>query len=391
MKILVLNCGSSSIKFELYNMDTEEMLFGGVIEKVGIPGSSISFRFAGEKEKVNEDIRDHEQGIKWIIDRMISLGIRPEGIGHRVVHGGESFNSSVLITEEVIAALEENTPLAPLHNPANLTGIMACHKMLPGLPQVGVFDTAFHQTMEEKVFLYGVPYEYYKEKRIRKYGFHGTSHRYVSGRAGEILGRSDAKIITCHLGNGSSITAVEGGESRDTTMGFTPLEGLMMGTRCGDIDPTVVSYLVKEWNYEFDEVLNVFNKRSGLLGISGLSSDLRDIFKAQEKGNHRADLAVKKFCYHVIRYIGAFTAAMNGLDALVFTAGIGENAWKIRENVCEGLTFFGIDMDKAKNRDLPQGEQEISLPGSKVKIFVIPTKEELVIAEDTYEILLDRS
>ena len=393
MKILVINCGSSSLKYQLFNMDNEEVLSKGLVERIGIEGSRINHSKTGmDKIVIEAAIPDHKVGIKLVLDALLhpvhgSLKNLDElsAVGHRVVHAGEKFAFSVKLTEEVINALRECVPLAPLHNPANIMGIEAVTSALPSIPQVGIFDTAFHQTMPKHAYIYGIPYEYYEKHGIRRYGFHGTSHYYVANRAAEILGKSieSLKIVTCHLGNGSSITAIDGGKSVDTTMGFTPLPGVLMGTRCGDIDPAIIPFLVKVENKDVFEIDSVLNKKSGIQGISGVSSDMRDIEEAMDKGNERARLAYDVLAYGIRKQIGAYSAAIGGIDVLVFTAGIGENDYKLRAHICEGLEFLGISVDPGKNDNMRGKETIISHDGAKVSVMVIPTNEELVIARDT--------
>ena len=393
MKILVLNCGSSSLKYQLIDMSNEEVLCVGLVERIGIEGSVLKQEKDGVEGKliVEQPMKNHQDAIKLVLDAVVDPqygGVKDikevEAVGHRVVHGGEKFAGSVLITDEVKAALEECIELAPLHNPANIMGIEACEAILPGVPMVGVFDTAFHQTMPKSSYLYGLPHELYTKYGVRRYGFHGTSHRYVSQRAAAMLGKNieDCKIITCHLGNGASVAAIDGGKSVDTSMGFTPLEGIAMGTRCGNIDPAIVTFLQKECNMSAAEVDNLMNKKSGVFGISGVSSDFRDIEDAAAQGNERAILALDVFNYRVREMIGAYAAAMGGVDAVVFTAGLGENAIETRLDICKGLEFLGIELDAEKN-NVRGKAREISKDGAKVKAFVIPTNEELVIARDT--------
>ena len=391
MKILVLNCGSSSLKYQLIDMDDESVLAKGLVERIGIAGSCIKHTKAGmEAIKREVDFPTHTEAINYVLDMLVDkqCGVLKSlselsAAGHRIVHGGEDFTSSVLVTPKVIKGIEKVIPLAPLHNPANLQGIKAVQAVLPELPNVVVFDTSFHQTMPPKAFLYGIDYKYYEKDRVRRYGFHGTSHRYVSQRAAEILGKDpkELKIVTCHLGNGSSITAVDGGKSVETSMGFSTAEGVLMGTRCGDIDSAVVVYLMEQLK-DPKIVSDELQKKAGLLGMSGISSDLRDVEVAAEKGNKRAQLAQEKLVYGVKKYIGAYAAGMGGIDVLVFTAGIGENGIGFRKEVCEGLDFMGIKIDEKKN-DCRGKEVVISKPGSAVTVMVIPTNEELVIARDT--------
>lgn len=387
-KIIAINAGSSSLKFQLFEMPSEEVITKGIVERIGLKDSIFTISVNGEKNKEVTDIPNHEVAVKILLDKLTSLGIiqsldEIEGIGHRVVHGGEEFSDSILITEEVLQKIEELSELAPLHNPANLTGIRAFQQVLPNVPAVAVFDTAFHQTMPENSFLYSLPYDYYKKYGIRKYGFHGTSHKYVSQRAAEMLGRpvEHLRLISCHLGNGASIAAIEGGKSIDTSMGFTPLAGVTMGTRSGNIDPALIPYIMEKTDKNADEVLDVLNKESGMLGVSGFSSDLRDIEDEAEKGNERAELALKVFADRIHKYIGSYAARMCGVDAIIFTAGIGENSSAIRARVLQGLEFMGIYWDPALNK--VRGEEAfISYPHSPVKVMVIPTDEEVMIARD---------
>ncbi len=392
MKVLVINCGSSSLKYQLIDMDNENALANGLVERIGIEGSKLTQKVDGrDKYVLSVPMKDHKDAIKHVLDTLtdgtngvIASMDEIGAVGHRVVHGGEKYADSVVIDDEVMKDLVDFSALAPLHNPPNIIGIRSCQALMPDTKMVAVFDTAFHQTMPEKAFLYGLPYEMYKENHIRKYGFHGTSHKYVSYRTAEILGRDvkELKIVTCHLGNGASVAAVHNGKSVDTSMGFTPLEGLLMGTRCGDIDPAIIPYLMKEYNYSYDEVLDIMNKKSGVLGLSGVSSDFRDIEVAADGGNNRANLALDVFFYRVKKYIGYFVAAMNGIDALVFTAGLGENAPEAREAIASDLEYLGIYLDKAKNK-VRGKEAVVSTDDSKVKVLVVPTNEELMIARDT--------
>ncbi|HBT39752.1 MAG: Acetate kinase [Thermotoga sp. 50_1627] len=392
MKILVVNCGSSSIKYQFIDMDGEKVLCKGLAERIGIEGGRLVHRVNNDKHVIERNMKDHEEALKLVLDVLVDpeIGVikdlsQIDAVGHRVVHGAERFASSVLIDEEVMKALEENVHLAPLHNPPNILGIKAIQKLLPEVPNVGVFDTAFHQSMPKKAYLYGLPYELYEKYRIRRYGFHGTSHRYVSKRAAEILGRDyhDFKVITCHLGNGASIAAVRHGKSIDTSMGFTPLEGLVMGTRCGDIDPAIVIYLQQNLGMSVEKVYDLLNKKSGMLGLTNnLSSDMRDIESAAHSGNEIAQLALDIYVYRIAKYIGAYAAAMNGVDAIVFTAGVGENSPYVREKVCEYLGFLGVKIDRQLN-NVKGVERIISTPDSKVAVLVVPTNEELVIARDT--------
>ncbi len=392
MKVLVINCGSSSLKYQLFDMDREQVLAKGLVERIGIDGSQIKHTKTGmDSVTTTIPIPDHKIGIKLVIDALLdkSHGVLSSldelsAVGHRVVHAGEKFATSVKLEPAVMAALKECIPLAPLHNPANIMGIEAVTDVLPRIPQVGVFDTAFHQTMPGNAYIYGVPYGYYEKYGVRRYGFHGTSHYYVAHRAAEILDRpiEKLKIVTCHLGNGSSITAVKGGKSVDTSMGFTPLAGVVMGTRCGDIDPALFAFLADAEKLSVKEVDSLLNKKSGMLGLSGVSSDLRDIEEAAGRGEARSKLALQVLTYGIKKYIGAYAAAMGGLDAVVFTAGVGENSATIRAMVCEDLEFLGIEIDNAKN-DVRSKEAIISTETAKVKVLVVPTNEELVIARDT--------
>lgn len=397
MKILVINSGSSSIKYQFIDMDGEKVLCKGIAERIGISGSRLIHKVGSEKHILEKNLPDHEVALKLILDVLMDrkLGViknlsEINAVGHRVVHGGEIFASSVLIDDEVIKVLEEYSYLAPLHNPPNLMGIKASMKLLPGVPNVAVFDTAFHQSMPKKAFLYALPYEYYEKYRIRRYGFHGTSHRYVSKRASEILGKpyEELKIITCHLGNGASIAAIKNGRSVDTSMGFTPLEGLVMGTRSGDIDPSIVVFLQEKENLSAQDVYNILNKKSGVFGLSkGFSSDMRDIEKAMLNGDEVARIVLDVYEYRIAKYIGAYVATMNGVDAIVFTAGVGENSPIIREEICENyLGYLGIKIDRERN-NVKGEERIISTQDSKVAVLVIPTNEELVIARDTKEIV----
>ena len=392
MKILVVNCGSSSIKYQLFSMTNEEVLAKGLVERIGMDGSILTHQPTGkDKVKIDADIPNHSVGIQLVLKSLTDekhgvLKSMKEisAVGHRVVHAGEKFADSVLITPAVMKALEECTELAPLHNPPNIMGINACVELMPGVPQVGVFDTAFHQTMPKHAFLYGLPYAAYEKYGVRRYGFHGTSHKYVSQRAAELMGEhmTNLRIITCHLGNGASIAAIKFGKSIDTSMGFTPLEGLVMGTRCGEIDPAIIPFLMKKEGMSPEQMDTFLNKQSGVLGISGVSSDFRDIEDAAHDGNERAQLALEIFSYKVRKYIGGYVAAMGGVDAIVFTAGLGENSVSMRDQICNGLEYLGTRIDHEKN-NVRGKAQEISVDGAKTKIFVIPTNEELVIARDT--------
>ena len=397
MKVLVINCGSSSLKYQLIDMVNEEALAQGLVERIGIEGSVLTQKVEGkDKYIVKEEMKDHKDAIRLVLAALVdeNNGViksmdEISAVGHRVVHGGEKYKESVVINDEVKANIEECFKLAPLHNPANMIGIKACEELMPNTPMVAVFDTAFHGTMPEDAYLYALPYELYEKDGIRKYGFHGTSHKYVSQTCAEVMGRDikDLKIITCHLGNGASLCAVKNGVSVDTSMGFTPLEGLAMGTRCGNIDPAIVTFLMKEEGLSVDEVNDLLNKKSGVLGISGISSDFRDIEDAAfNKGNRRAQLALRIFEYKIRTTIGAYAAAMGGVDAIVFTAGVGENGPETREKCLEGLEFLGVEIDKEANN--VRGKiREISKAGCNVKAFVIPTNEELVIARDTLELI----
>lgn len=391
MKILILNAGSSSLKYQLIDMDGEKLLAKGLVERIGIEGSHINQKANGQVFDATAPMANHTEGIQWMLKALLdpekgALKSMDEigAVGHRVLHGGERFTASVLVNDEVKEAIKANIPLGPLHNPANLMGIEACEKVMPGTPNVAVFDTAFHQTMPPKAYLYGVPMEYYEKLHVRRYGFHGTSHRYVSKRVCEFLGvdRSKTRVITCHLGNGSSMCAVENGKCIDTSMGITPLEGVIMGTRSGSMDPAVVQYICNNEHISVDEMLTICNKKSGLLGISGLSSDMRDIDKAADEGNERANIARDMLVYGIRKYIGSYAAAMNGVDVIVFTAGIGENNCALRERVMQGFEYLGAKLDPAKNAGCRE-EAVISTDDSKVKICVIPTNEEIVIARDT--------
>ena len=397
MKILVLNCGSSSIKYQFFNMDSQEVLAKGIVEKIGLKGSFLrNIRNDGDKVKLTGDIYDHQLGIEYVLGVLTSEkhgSIKDlkeiDAVGHRVVHGGEKFKSSVSITGEVIKEMEKNIDLAPLHNPPNLKGIYAINELMPNVPQVGVFDTSFHQTMSPKAFLYAIPYTFYTNYAVRRYGFHGTSHRYVSKRACEILNLDyeKQKIITCHLGNGASMAAIKNGKSIDTSMGLTPVEGLIMGTRTGDLDAGVLLYLKRKEEISARTLNTLINKHSGMLGVSGISSDMREITEAAENGNERAQIALEMYAYRIKKYIGAYAAAMGGVDIIVFTGGIGENADNIREMVMSDFEYLGIDFDFSKNKGLLSQETELNLPESKVKVMVVPTNEELVIAQDTLEIV----
>ena len=397
MNILVINCGSSSLKFQMINSETEQCIAKGLCERIGIEGSMITYAPAGgEKEKTVTPMPDHTEAIRLVLEALTNekTGVVKSldeigAVGHRIVHGGEKFAESTIITDEVMAAIEECNDLAPLHNPANLIGINACKKLMPGTPMVGVFDTAFHQTMPEEAYMYGLPYEYYKNYKIRRYGFHGTSHSYVSKRAAELLGRKyeDLKIIVCHLGNGASVSAVKNGKCMDTSMGLTPLEGLIMGTRCGDIDPAIIEFLAHKEGKNIDEIMSVLNKKSGVLGLSdNLSSDFRDLEAGYEKNDPNAIRTLKTYCYRVAKYIGAYAAAMNGVDAICFTAGIGENGPLVRTLVCGYLGYLGVTLDEEANQK--KGEEVvISTSDSTTTVLAVPTNEELAIARETVRLV----
>ena len=391
MNVLVINCGSSSLKYQLINSDTEEVLAKGLCERIGIDGRLVYQKAGCDKEITEASMPTHKEAIQMVLEALtnektgaIKSLAEVNAIGHRIVHGGEKFASSAIITDEMIKAVEECNDLAPLHNPANLIGIRVCSELMPNVPQVGVFDTAFHQTMPAKAYLYGLPIEYYKNYKVRRYGFHGTSHSFVSKRAVEFLGldKDNSKVIVCHLGNGSSISAVQNGKCVDTTMGLTPLEGVVMGTRSGSIDPAIVEYIAKKENLDLAGVMNVLNKKSGLQGMSGVSSDMRDLRVAAAEGNEDAKNAIEVLCYGIAKYVGGYVAAMNGVDAIVFTAGIGENVGMIREKVCSYLGFLGVTIDAKANEAMGE-EVVISGADSKVKVAVIPTNEELAICRDT--------
>ena len=397
MNILVVNCGSSSLKFQLINAETEDCIAKGLCERIGIDGSMISYTPAGgEKEKTVTPMNDHTEAIRLVLEALTNekTGVVKSldeigAVGHRIVHGGEKFAEATIITDEVLKAIEECNDLAPLHNPANLIGINACKQLMPDTPMVAVFDTAFHQTMPEEAYLYGLPYDYYRNYKIRRYGFHGTSHAYVSKRAAEVLGEKyeDLKIIVCHLGNGASISAVKNGKCVDTTMGLTPLEGLIMGTRSGDIDPAIMEFIAHKENKSIDEIMNVLNKKSGVLGLSdNLSSDFRDIEDGYFAGQENAVRAMNVFVYRVIKYIGAYIAAMNGVDAICFTAGVGENGPLVRTLVCKNLEYMGITLDEELNQKRGM-DLVITTPESKTKVLVIPTNEELMIAKQTAQLV----
>lgn len=397
MKILVLNCGSSSLKYQLIDMSNEEVLCVGLVERIGIEGSVLKQEKDGVEGKliVEQPMKNHQDAIKLVLDAVVDPqygGVKDikevEAVGHRVVHGGEKFAGSVLITDEVKVALEECIELAPLHNPANIMGIEACEAILPGVPMVGVFDTAFHQTMPKSSYLYGLPHELYTKYGVRRYGFHGTSHRYVSQRAAAMLGKNieDCKIITCHLGNGASVAAIDGGKSVDTSMGFTPLEGLIMGTRCGDIDAAILPFLMEKEGLDAKGLSDLMNKKSGVYGITGISSDFRDIEDAAAQNNELAQVALESYAKKVKKYIGSYAAEMNGVDAVVFTAGVGENGIDMRADIMANMDFLGMKLDEEANK-VRGKERVISTEDSKVKILLIPTNEELMIARDTLELV----
>lgn len=395
MIVLVVNCGSSSLKYQLINMDNEEVMAKGLVEKIGLPDSQLTHKWNGQKKEIKQSIPDHQVAVKLVLDILTDAecGVIKsmdaiDAVGHRVVHGGEEFAASTLITDEVMKALEKCSAMAPLHNPPNIIGINACKAIMPGVPQVGVFDTAFHQTMPAKAFMYGLPYELYKEDHIRRYGFHGTSHRYVAGEVAKVMGVPVEKlrIINCHLGNGSSLAAIKYGKCVDTTMGFTPLAGVLMGTRCGDIDPAIVLNVMDNHNLSTKEMDTLMNKKSGVLGISGVSSDFRDLGQAAAEGNERAQLALDMFHYQVRKEIGAFAAAMGGVDVITFTAGVGENGIEDRAAIAEGLEYLGAKLDPQRN-NVRGKDAIISTDDSTVKMYVIPTNEEIMIARDTKDIV----
>ena len=395
MKILVLNCGSSSLKYQLINMETEEVLASGKYERIGEDEAFITHKVNGQKIEIKHPAKTHEEAVDFTLKQLINPEYKVidsldeiSAIGHRLVHGGEKINKYVIITDEVVEVLKECIDLAPLHNPAGIIGIEACKKVMPGKPMVGVFDTAFHQTMPKERYIYPIPYEYYKKYGIRKYGFHGTSHMYVSQRLAEIVGKdiSELKIVTCHLGQGSSICAVEGGKSVDTSMGLTPLAGIPMVTRSGDLDPSVVTFLMKKEGWTAEEAENMLNKKSGVQGISGLAPDFREIEAASYGDNERAEIAIEKFKYEIASYIAKYAVAMNGVDYIVFTGGVGENQINIRRGICEKLEFMGVKIDVEAN-NVRGEEKEISAPDSKVKVYLVPTNEELMIAKETARLI----
>ncbi len=392
MKVLVLNCGSSSLKCQVLDMEKNERIMKGHYDRIGGSRSSLRFNVRGNKTEIEHPARNFEEAISYILRLLTSpehnvIGSLDEigAVGHRIVHGGEKFKNSVVINDEVIAAIKDSIKLAPLHNPAGLAGITACKKLLPNTPMVAVFDTAFHQTMDEKAFIYQLPYKYYEEHRIRKYGFHGISHRYVAGRLAEITGRSDLRIINCHLGQGASLCAIKEGKSMDTTMGLTPLAGIPMGTRCGDVDPSIIPTVMKLYDVKPDEMLKILNKESGAWGVSGVSTDFRDIEREAAKGDERSILALESRAYIIAQYIAKFVVTLGGVDAITFAGGIGENGVEERERICNYLECFGVKMDKQKN--LVRGEERlISTEDSRVMVYIIPTNEELIIAKDAYEL-----
>ncbi len=393
MKILVINAGSSSLKYQLIDMATEKAIAKGGCERIGLDGSFCKHKANGKEQVINAPMPTHKEAIQVVLDALVDKNYGAissmkeiDAVGHRIVHSGEVFNDSVLLTDDVMKTIEELSELAPLHQPANIIGVRACQAIMPGVPMVGVFDTAFHSTMPEKAYIYGIPYEAYTDYKIRRYGFHGTSHRFVSQEAAKYLGRegdANFKVVTMHLGNGSSISAVKGGKSVDTSMSFTPLGGVPMGTRSGDLDPAIVEFLAEKYKMTLAETLTYLNKKSGVAGLSGVSSDFRDLTVAAENGNHRAQLALDVFCYSCKKYLGAYAAAMGGVDCVVFTAGIGEHDGAVRKAVVSDLGFMGIKIDEEKNAHIGDGICDITAEGGKVKVLVIPTNEELVIARDT--------
>ena len=396
MNVLVINCGSSSLKYQVIDSETEQVLAKGLCERIGIDGRLVYTPAGGEKEISDLDMPTHKQAIQYVIDALTNekTGVIKSldeigAVGHRLVHGGEKFACSTLINDDVIKAVEECSDLAPLHNPANLIGVRACQELMPNTPMAGVFDTAFHQTMPLEAYMYGIPYEYYEKYKVRKYGFHGTSHSFVSKRMAELLGKpiEDLKIIVCHLGNGSSVCAVDGGKSVDTSMGLSPLEGLIMGTRSGDIDPSVMEFICKKENLDINGIMEVLNKKSGVQGLSGVSSDFRDLQAGAAAGNERCEMAVDVFCYRVLKYIGSYVAAMNGVDAIAFTAGLGENDEIVRRKIVSRLGYLGITLDDEVNDKTRGKEVAIPTPDSKVPVWVVPTNEELAIARETVALL----
>ena len=397
MKILVLNAGSSSLKYQLMDMDTEKPIAKGCCERIGLDGSLLTHKANGKSIEIVSDMPTHKEAIGLVLSTLvdkengvISSMDEIDAVGHRILHSGESFSSSIILTDETIAVCESNIDLGPLHQKANLTGVAACQELMPNTPMVGVFDTTFHLTMPDYAYRYALPTEYYEKYKIRRYGFHGSSHRYVSGEAINYLKKDNLKIVNCHRGNGSSMSAVKDGKCVDTSMGLTPLAGVPMGTRTGDIDPAVVEYICDKTGKDVHEVLNIMNKKSGVLGVSEVSSDFRDLDNAKAKGDKKAALALDMFIYNVKKYIGAYSAAMGGIDVLVFTAGIGENNAKMREDICDGLQYLGIEIDKEKNAVRSDALREVSVDGAKVKVLVIPTNEELVIARDTKDLVFGK-
>ena len=395
MKVLVINCGSSSLKYQLIDMENESVLAKGICERIGAEGSILTHKPTGKDKFVTEQpMEDHSVAVKLVMEALqdpehgvIASADEITAIGHRVLHAGTVYSDATLVTEDVKKVVCDCFDLGPLHNPANLIGIEACEKAMPGKPNVAVFDTAFGMNMPQKAAMYAIPYEYYEKYSIRRYGFHGTSHMFVSGETVKLLGKEDAKVIVCHIGNGASISASIGGKCVDTSMGLTPLEGLIMGTRSGDVDPAVLQFICNHEHISVDEMLNILNKKSGLLGLSGVSSDFRDVKQAAEDGNERAQLTIEAYVYRIVKYIGAYTAAMNGVDAIVFTAGVGENASVIREKVCDYLGYLGVELDKEKNNNLSGDVEYISTEDSKVKVIVLPTNEELAIARETVKLV----
>lgn len=394
--ILVINAGSSSLKYQLMNMEDNSVLAKGLAERIGIDGSKLTYKKGSDKIELEQPMKDHTDAIQMVLDALVNeeYGVVRSmdeimAVGHRVVHGGENFKGSALIDDAVMQAIRDNFELAPLHNPANTMGIEACRKIMKDTPMVAVFDTAFHQTMPPHAYIYGIPFEDYEQHKIRRYGFHGTSHSYVSKRAAELIGApiTELKIITCHLGNGSSVAAVKYGECVDTSMGLTPLEGVIMGTRCGSIDPAIVKFLAEKKGFDFAGIDNYLNKKSGVLGVSGVSSDFRDLNEAAAQGNKRAQLALDAFGYSVKKAIGAYAAAMNGVDVIVFTAGVGENDEIVRDIVLQDMSYLGVDYNRKLNLSRPRGEIALTNPGSRVQVWIVPTDEELVIARDTFELV----
>ena len=395
MKILVINCGSSSVKYQLMDMTDESVMAKGNYERIGMEGSFLTHKVGGEKYKYEQDAKTHEEAIRFIMNQLtdaehgvISSLDEINAIGHRIVHGGEKFTKSVVVDDEVVQGIEDAIKFAPLHNPGHLQGIRACQKELPGKPNVTVFDTAFHQTMPKEHYLYPIPYEYYEKHGVRKYGAHGTSHKYVSGRIAEILGKKpeELKVINCHIGQGASLCAIKGGKCIDTSMGLTPLGGIAMGSRSGDLDPSVVTYIMEQENITPAEMNRILNKESGLLGMSGISADNRDILQEAENGNERAKLAIKEYCYIIAQYIGRYAAALNGVDVITFAGGVGERGPDERAEICSYLSFMGVELDEEANK-VKAEEKEISKPSSKVKVWIVPTEEELMIARETMELV----